>query len=300
MFSINRTLRSAVRFSSRRRVSFSTSQEPTSIIDIESFQTELSNHALSITKSLIDHGYYSTPSPFSILPQEVIRQMREQSIILQDNGRLEQSWSEKIDSVGNVTKFYKEGVFACEPDGKDYYEAPDLVTYMSVLLQTLPELLNQSCDKEESIEPFGLSVTSFNAKLAVTSAGGSVYPLHIDNPQGIEVGDTRKLTCILYLNPDYKQEDAGELRIFRDEAEENAEDCFVDIKPDGGRMVLFWSDEIPHQVLPTGPHAGESHSSRDRWALTLWIPTTNLQFIHNQKSKFSSLGDKSFQSNTPI
>lgn len=248
-----------------------------------------------MSRSLINDGYYYTPSPFSILPKEVIQKMRKQSMDLRKQGRLEQSWSEKTDSVtGKVTRFDKKGVFACEPDGRDYETAPDLITYISILLQNLPELLNRSSEPGDVPESFGLSTTSFNAKLAVTSPGGSVYPLHIDNPQGLAAGDTRKLTCIIYLNPDYDEGDAGHLRIMRNESKENGTSSFVDISPDGGRLVLFWSDEIPHEVLPTAPNADSFDQTRERWALTLWIPTINLQSIHNPNSKFSSLADKSF------
>jgi len=269
---------------------FSTLEPRDPILDVSSFQPTLANHAPSISKSLTDQGFYTTASPFTILPKEIIQVMRQQSIDLRNQGRFEQSWSEKIDAVsGKVTRFDKEGVFACEPDGGDYETAPDLIVYMSTVLQILPGLLNDACD-DMKVEPFGLSASSFNAKLAVTSPGGSVYPLHIDNPQGLTAGDTRKLTCIIYLNPDYQEGDGGELRIFSGKHES------VDITPDGGRMVLFWSDEIPHEVLPTAPEADASNELKDRYALTLWIPTDNFQAIHNPRSKFSSLGDDVFPS----
>jgi len=224
--------------------------------------------------------------------------MRQQSINLRNIGRFEQSWSEKIDSSGRVTRFDKEGVFACEPDGGDYDTAPDLIMYLSVMLQTLPNLLNSE-DAE-----YGLSASSFNAKLAVTSPGGSVYPLHIDNPQGVSSGDTRKLTCILYMNPDYRDGDGGELRIWTtndqeaDGAENGEEGGVVDITPDGGRMVVFWSDEIPHEVLPTAPDAARSDEERDRYALTVWIPTDHYHTIHNPGSKFANLGEEAFTKNS--
>lgn len=234
--------------------------------------------------------------------------MREQSINLRKIGRFEQSWSEKIDASGKVTRFDKEGVLACEPDGQDYHDAPDLIMYLSVMLQTLPDLLNSQRDGE-----YGLSASSFNAKLAVTSPGGSVYPLHIDNPQGLSAGDTRRLTCILYMNPDYQDGvDGGELRIFCGRGDSSAtiitnnddddtgivgatnNNDVVDITPDGGRMVLFWSDEIPHEVLPTAPNANKSDEVFDRYALTVWIPTDYYHTIHNPDSKFANLGNEAF------
>jgi Rps23 Pro-64 3,4-dihydroxylase Tpa1-like proline 4-hydroxylase len=255
----------------------------------------------------MEQGYYSTEGSYSILPQAIIQLIRQQSIQLRQQGRFEPSWSEKIDSAsGKVTRFDKQGVFACEPDGRDYDNAPDMVMYMSVLLQTLPTLLNATCEefhRNQGIaeETFGLSMSSFNAKLAVTLPGGSSYPLHVDNPQGLSVGDTRKLTCILYLNPDFEQGDGGELRIY------TGMNNHVDLTPEGGRMVLFWSDEIPHEVLPTAPYTPPTGSikddndddcinKKDRYALTIWIPTDNVYTIHNPRSKFSSLGDDVFSS----
>mmetsp|Transcript_6577 Transcript_6577/g.9414 ORF Transcript_6577/g.9414 Transcript_6577/m.9414 type:complete len:332 (-) Transcript_6577:60-1055(-) len=268
------------------------------IIDVASFQNSLSKYADEISSSLTSKGFYSTPDDtYSILPKHIIETMRCQSINLRDNSRFEQSWSERIDAAtGTVTRFDKEGVFACEPDGRDYHSAPDLIMYMSVLLQTLPELLNGT---EEN---YGLSVSSFNAKLAVTSPGGSVYPIHIDNPQGIAANDTRKLTCIIYLNPDYCDGDGGELRIYhksntsmnKDSEEPSSDKKYTDFKPDGGRMVLFWSDVIPHEVLATSPNSSINDASKDRYALTLWIPTANIETIHDPRSKFATLGNEVF------
>jgi Rps23 Pro-64 3,4-dihydroxylase Tpa1-like proline 4-hydroxylase len=256
------------------------------IIDTVELSHALSQLAPEISASLSEHGYYTTSSPF--LPRGVIEAMRQQSINLRKEERFESSWSEKIDeATGQATRFDKEGVFACEPDGSDYDTAPDLITYMSVLLQTLPPFLNG----EEPTNELDLSVASFNAKLAVTSPGGSVYPLHIDNPQGLAVGDTRKLTCIIYLNPDYKDQDGGELRILLG-GEEGLQT--IDIPPSGGRLLLFWSDEIPHEVLPMAPDADVEDEHLDRYALTIWIPTENIRNIHNPNTKWARLRDDAF------
>ena len=145
-------------------------------------------------------------------------------------------------------------------------------------------------------------MSSFNAKLAVTSPGGAVYPLHIDNPQGVSVGDTRKLTCILYLNPDYQEGDGGELRLLLNSSGSCTKDVDIekdifrslDLTPDGGRMVLFWSDDIPHEVLPTAPDANVTDTELDRYALTVWIPTENYATIHDDGSKWARLRKKAF------
>lgn len=76
---------------------------------------------------------------------------------------------------------------------------------------------------------------------------------------------------------------------------------YVDLTPDGGRMVLFWSNKLPHEVLYIYLEAsGEtlkddsSCDRKDRYALTMWIPTDNFHTIHNPQSKLTNLGDEVF------
>lgn len=269
------------------------------ILDISTFQGAIMNLAPAIARGLATEGYYSS---VGVLPMAIITLIRNQAVELRRQGRFEQSWSERIVGNGSIQRFDKEGVFACEPDGQDYDVAPDMIVYMSVLLQTLPIALNQAFDEvsSEHISNPSLSNSSFNAKLAVTLPGGSTYPLHIDNPQGLEVNDTRKLTCILYLNPDYQADrgNGGELRLLLGADGEIIRQ--VDLTPEGGRMVLFWSDEIPHEVLPTAPEFVRGtedptvDNPLDRYALTLWIPTQDVTTIHNEASQFRSLRDLAF------
>lgn len=241
-----------------------------------------------------------------ILPMECIRAIRQQSLALRREGRFEQSWSEKVLQNGETIRFDKEGVFACEPDGGDYETAPDMLLYMSTLLNTLPVVLNQ-CYNDESIQeshesterriPLNLSNQAFNAKLAVTCAGGSSYPLHIDNTLGVSAAnpqqqsDTRKLTAILYLNPEYNaRQDGGELRLYL-----LNQQC-VSLSPMGGRLLLFWSDCMPHEVLPYKPQSSQNND--DRYALTVWIPDSDGRNIQDENSKFRVLRSDEFDGET--
>ena len=81
----------------------------------------------------------------------------------------------------------------------------------------------------------------------------------------------RFLTCVLYLTPrDWCDSDGGMLRCYlSDEDEDGVEECMergqrvVDIPPESGRLVVFRSCDLPHEVLPT---------LRDgRLALTAWM-----------------------------
>lgn len=268
--------------------SFSNEIQP--ILSTEAFQQRLHSIAPQIASSLESRGFWTngdSEDETLLLEAEEIRAMRDQSISLRSDGRFEQSWSEKIDNQGTRTRFDKEGVFACEPDGQDYYAAPDILLYMSTIISTLPPLLNEHInadDNNENATPLMLSNLAFNAKLAVTSPGGSTYPLHVDNSLGVTGSpqdDSRKLTCIVYLNPDYEPGDGGELRLLLLDKE-----C-LDLTPHGGRMVIFWSDEIPHEVLACKPDSNDERY--DRYALTIWLPSNDPRNIQAQDSKFESL-----------
>lgn len=83
----------------------------------------------------------------------------------------------------------------------------------------------------------GLDV--FSIQLAVYDAGAS-YAAHRD---ALRNDPTRRITAILYLNPDWKPADGGCLRIHGSAGHR-------DVEPRGGRLVVFRSDRLLHEVLP--------------------------------------------------
>lgn len=92
---------------------------------------------------------------------------------------------------------------------------------------------------------------------------GSRYIKHTDDARQ----QTRKLTCILYANPEWAAGDGGELRLHlggraQAKAEAKAEVRVETLAPLGNRLVVFWSDaRVPHEVLPT---------HKPRYAVTVW------------------------------
>ena len=256
------------------------------VISTEELQSNILHLAKFMSDGLSQRGYWTNNSPFhDILPPHVIATLRNQAISLRNEGRYEPSYSESVINAhtGETIRFDKPGVFACEPDGADYETAPDMLLYMTMLLQTLPPALNANMNMigdGSSSAHWKLDNTAFNAKLAVTQSGGSKYPRHVDNVHGIHVGsnDLRKLTAILYLNPSWTCGDGGELRIYLEpnnkESDEEVVEPFVDLSPVGGRLVLFYSDEVPHEVLENAPRATVENDNFDRYALTIWIPVS--------------------------
>jgi len=81
---------------------------------------------------------------------------------------------------------------------------------------------------------------------------GSFYARHFD--QFRDTGN-RIFSVVLYLNPEWRQGDGGELRI-------HLPDGRLDVAPLMGRLVCFRSDLVEHEVLV---------AHRTRFSLTGWI-----------------------------
>lgn len=92
-------------------------------------------------------------------------------------------------------------------------------------------------------------------------APGAGYAQHIDQHKNTGF---RKLSLVLYLNPDWQPGHGGELCIY-DPANPNTE--IQRIAPLMGRLALFRSDTVLHAVLPC---------QTTRWSLTGWFRNDDL------------------------
>jgi hypothetical protein len=90
-------------------------------------------------------------------------------------------------------------------------------------------------------------------KLQHNKGGGACFPLHCDSDATL---DGRVLTCLVYLNPDWNTTHGGVLRL------KPFSFPWVDIEPKNDRMVLFWSQDVVHRVLP---------ASQERFCFTIWL-----------------------------
>jgi SM-20-related protein len=104
-----------------------------------------------------------------------------------------------------------------------------------------------------------LGVHEFEAHFAVYPPGAS-YERHLDQFKG---APHRIVSCILYLNPDWRMDQGGSLRLYPPDAPEGR---FLEIPPEGGTFVCFLSDRIVHEVLP---------ANRERFSLTGWLRRRN-------------------------
>jgi len=82
---------------------------------------------------------------------------------------------------------------------------------------------------------------------------GAFYRTHLDR---FRDDDSRAVTAVVYLNPDWQPADAGELRLHFVDGSQR------DIAPLGGDLLVFLSGDFPHEVLVT---------RRDRLSLTGWF-----------------------------
>lgn len=73
---------------------------------------------------------------------------------------------------------------------------------------------------------------------------GDFYKKHLDSFRGRA---NRMVTTVLYLNPDWQPDWGGELVVY---SEDSSQQLAV-ITPEMGKMAVFMSEQVPHEVLPT-------------------------------------------------
>jgi len=97
---------------------------------------------------------------------------------------------------------------------------------------------------------------------------GTFYKRHLDCFASADPNKPqRKISCIVYLNQDWRNEDGGQLRLYLNETSDDGTEKFMDISPIAGRAVIFLSDTFYHEVLT---------ANRERISLTGWFFTRQL------------------------
>ena len=144
-----------------------------------------------------------------------------------------------------------------------------------------------------------------SVQLACYPGAGEGYVRHVDTfgggadhgSQPVTVKKShRKITALYYLNPNWQEGDGGKLRAYykspepqssQDSKSNQALELQWDIEPKLDRLVLFRSDVVPHEVLP---------SNAIRYALTCWMYTRESPEGHdNMKSEPAGEAEKKLQ-----
>jgi SM-20-related protein len=99
-----------------------------------------------------------------------------------------------------------------------------------------------------------LGLFNFEAHYA-RYAPGARYQRHRDAFRGER---SRQLSTVLYLNPDWPPDQGGELLLYAADGDTELQR----IAPMGNRLVIFLSEEFPHEVLP---------ARRERYSVAGWF-----------------------------
>ena len=160
------------------------------------------------------------------------------------------------------------------------------------LLKGLAHELNGWADKTSSTVSEltdriggGKLVVPADCMVACYAGDGRGYVRHLDNTCSDQDGlsdchNIRVVTAILYCNPDWQPADGGCLRYWPvasaadgnsgsnkgRSAEPLDSGGHIDLAPKGGRLVLFRSKVLPHEVLPAWA---------SRYAISLWMLQRN-------------------------
>lgn len=121
-------------------------------------------------------------------------------------------------------------------------------------MEDLRELLNRN---------FYLGLFDLESHFAIYPPG-AIYRKHLDQFQGFT---QRQVSCVLYLNQDWRHADGGQLRLYLDAI---SPEPYVDIQPIGGTLVAFLSGRFWHEVLP---------AKHERISLTGWFRTRSNEVI---------------------
>lgn len=130
----------------------------------------------------------------------------------------------------------KDKIMWLEENGEIYTQLLD------PFLSDLTMAVNRRCFMGINAHEFMLAIYEKN----------DFYKKHRD---AFQQSDARKLSVIIYLNPNWKPEDGGELLLYLENGTTQT------IEPMGGRLVIFES-YLEHEVLPT---------QTSRLSLTGWL-----------------------------
>jgi len=92
---------------------------------------------------------------------------------------------------------------------------------------------------------------------------GTFYKKHLDAFKG---STNRVVSSVLYLTPNWQPRDGGELAIYPQDTLGESAEPLLKVAPRFGQMVLFLSEEFPHEVLTV---------NRPRYSVTGWFRVNN-------------------------
>lgn len=153
-------------------------------------------------------------------------------------------------------------------DGLDREKQQGLGALMKKMM-SLPFELNKKCSLYLQV--------SGTFQLAVYPGSSGFYRKHVDGGYD-DINNGRKITAVFYANKTWSSSDEGQCRLYKrrpnpfqaakmrsqgtEPPAEGADEVDEEVEPVGGRLLLFRSRDVPHEVL---------RAARKRYAISLWV-----------------------------
>ena len=196
----------------------------------------------AIIEGLLDHQYAISNSFFT--PQET-KLFRDYMIHQDTNQDFHQA------AIGNA--FNEKIIQSIRGDKIRWIDEQNMNEIEKIFFEKVNDFidyLNQTCY-------LGIEESEFHYAVYPE---GTFYQKHVD---AFKNDDRRTLSMVLYLNDeDWKDEFGGQLRLFL--PKENGSEEILDIQPLAGRLAIFDSKTIPHEVLKV---------NKPRYSITGWLKT---------------------------
>jgi SM-20-related protein len=190
--------------------------------------------------TLAENGYAIVPD---FLPADTTAALLNELHSLYDQGRARAAGIGQDNDYRVLPSVRNDAILWLDPTDL----SPARAAY-SQALEDLRLRLNRACF---------LSLIDYECHFARYQPGG-FYKRHLDV---FRENRRRRISCVFYLNFNWTTADGGQLRLFL--PRENGE-ITVDILPLAGRLVVFDSHTIEHEVLP---------ALRPRSSLAGWFRT---------------------------
>lgn len=193
---------------------------------------------------------------------EIIRLLNQQGWAVVD-AAIPPAWCDALLAHGR--QLWDDGEFSggqigrSRPDGRQPTVRGDFICWVQsgTALAKHPFFASMTRLRQALNERYAMGLRGQEFHFARYDAGAG-YKKHIDQHRD---SDRRKISIVLYLNPDWDDANGGELCLYDPYGPDVEIGRFA---PLGGRMAVFVSGIMPHEVLP---------ARAVRWSLTGWLRT---------------------------
>ncbi|MBD3618804.1 MAG: 2OG-Fe(II) oxygenase [Chromatiales bacterium] len=177
---------------------------------------------LAVVDDLVDHGYSLRPGYFD---PALVAALRRELRLLHREDRL------------RAARIGKDGERQLREDIRG-----DQIRWLTGETDAQQAFLAQMEALRETLNrELFLGLEDFEAHFALYPPGAH-YERHLDS---FNNNNLRRVTIVAYLNARWRPWDGGELNLY------DGDRVFESIRPEGGTLVTFLSERIPHEVAVT-------------------------------------------------